>query len=102
MDEKKPIIPKEWLIRPAVNAAAWQANWPALDLRLLIEDVFPGAGETIVPKCMEDWAAFRAHLLPADELWHYYSGRKTREQSRGYAIVRNGEVVEIFNTFMTW
>jgi uncharacterized protein (TIGR02996 family) len=66
-----------------------QGLWQRV-LRLFTLAPPPGAGARI-----EGWAA--AHMRPGDELWEYDTGSESwahRCGRMGYAIVRNGKVVE--------
>ena len=49
----------------------------------------------------DEWESLKSKMLSEDELWEFDSGPESWEQLmgwRGYAVVRNGEVVDMVIT----
>jgi hypothetical protein len=80
-------IPKEWLQR-----------------RTTVADVEAGfAHRPPVGRWLEDWRALVAAMRPGDELWEYCSSPESWQHlagRAGYAVVREGEVVDGILTIM--
>jgi hypothetical protein len=58
---------------------------------------------------LEEWRGFVGHFTPGDELWDYFAlivddpmgeGWDSPQRMVGFALVRNGEIVESIST--TW
>lgn len=82
----------KWDRPPEPNRSLW-AKVSRLFKRRQVVPVSPEEGPHVIP--MREWA--EANLLPGDELWEFDSGRETWENmcgEMGYAVVRNGKVVE--------
>lgn len=49
----------------------------------------------------DQWIEFTCKICPGDELWSYSTVNESAVGSWGYAIIRKGEITEIFETGMT-
>jgi hypothetical protein len=80
-------IPKEWLQRPisVADVEARLAQNPPVD------------------GWLEDWRTLVAAMRPGDDLWEYRSSPESWQHvagRAGYAVVREGEVVDGILTMM--
>lgn len=72
----------------------------AIESRETVHDPLNAAPAVPFGHMGASWIAFRSKLLPEDEIWSFEAMRSDelgfQEQTRGYAAVRNGQIVAHF------